>query len=107
MVKQCCFKARCLSRGVASLIFGVDGIFALILSAEAATDYQSADYDHGSHRIKRPMCSGAVGAAFLDHNQSGRKTTSGTITLDSEDDDQISPIITFGHRLAYPPLFCL
>ena len=91
-----CFKARCLSRGVASLIFGGMVSFALIIDANAATDYQSADYASWKSSDQKTYVFGAMGAAFLDHNQSGRKTTSGTITLDSEDDDQISPIITLG-----------
>ena len=90
------YRAKWLSRGVVSLILGGMVSSAMILSAEATTDYQSADYASWKSSDQKTYVFGAMGAAFLDHKQSGRKTTSGTITLDSEDDDQISPIITFG-----------
>ena len=65
-------------------------------SAQAASNYQSADYASWQSSDQQTYVFGAMGAAFLDHRQSGRETSSGTLNLTSADDDQISPIVTIG-----------
>lgn len=91
-----CLKAISLCGGVIFFIFFATTQTGVISPAEAATDDLSADYASWKSSDQKTYVFGAMGVAFLDHKQSGRKTSSGTLTLNSDDDDQISPIITIG-----------
>ena len=80
-----------------SLLVGFDLLASgFIPTTVAASDYQSADYASWKSGDQKTYVFAAMGAAFLDHKQSGRETSSGTLSLNSADDDQISPIITIG-----------
>ena len=90
------FSAAALNRISRHRMVIVMGGSMIAASAHAAEDYQSADYASWKSSDQQAYVFTAMGAAFLDHKQSGRKTSSGSLNLTSDDDDQISPIITIG-----------